>query len=150
MNVLKRCICSNLAKQTISRFYSGSLYEPSYLEEMRPKVSLYDTLNIQLRGYDYPVLESYQKYIHNIIKNMNVNVEDAWAIPAQDFQISTYKPLSEVPILFRVIETTLLVGVTANVVPHEEYHEEDRYIPDSELNKLKYELEEMGGPLKKK
>ncbi|ENN74755.1 hypothetical protein YQE_08663, partial [Dendroctonus ponderosae] len=109
MNVLKRCICSNLAKQTISRFYSGSLYEPSYLEEMRPKVSLYDTLNIQLRGYDYPV-----------------------------------------PILFRVIETTLLVGVTANVVPHEEYHEEDRYIPDSELNKLKYELEEMGGPLKKK
>ncbi|ERL94513.1 hypothetical protein D910_11790 [Dendroctonus ponderosae] len=174
MNVLKRCICSNLAKQTFSRCYSGSLYEPSYLEEMRPKVPLYDTLNIQLRGYDYPVLESYQKYIHNIIKNMDVNVEDAWAIPAQDFQISTYKPLSEVvdaqyklvyynrtvqitdistvqvPILLRVIEATLPVGVTANVVPHEEYHEEDRYIPDSELNKLKYELEEMGGPLKKK
>lgn len=54
------------------------------------------------------------------------------------------------PILLRVIEATLPIGVTANVVPHEQYHEEDRYIPDSELNKLKDELEEMGGPSKKK
>lgn len=63
---------------------------------MKPKVPLYDTLNIQLRGYDFPVLESYQKYLHNMIKNMDINVEDAWACPAQELQISTYKPKSEI------------------------------------------------------
>lgn len=63
---------------------------------MKPKVPLYDTLNIQLRGYDFPVLESYQKYLHTIIKNLDINVEDAWACPAQELQISTYKPKSEI------------------------------------------------------
>lgn len=63
---------------------------------MKPKVPLYDTLNIQLRGYDFPVLESYQKLLHNIARNMDVNVEDAWAIPAQDLQVSNYKPNSEI------------------------------------------------------
>lgn len=57
---------------------------------------LYDTLNIQIRGYDYPVLENFQKWIHNIVINCNVNVEDSWAIPHQDLQIITYKTNSEV------------------------------------------------------
>lgn len=63
---------------------------------MKSKVPLYDTLNIELRGHDYPVLESYQKYLHNIISDMDINVEDCWALPAQDMQITTYKPNSEI------------------------------------------------------
>lgn len=62
---------------------------------MKPKYPLYDTINIQLKGYDYPILESYQKLLHNLLKNMDVNVEDCWAIPAQEFVINTYKPKSE-------------------------------------------------------
>ncbi|XP_066146172.1 large ribosomal subunit protein mL48 [Euwallacea fornicatus] len=175
MNVFRRSLKRNFIKSLLNnRNYSGSLYEPDYLEGMKSKIPLYDTLNIQLRGYDFPVLESYQKYLHNIIKNMDIEVEDAWACPAQDLQVSTYKPQSEIvnaqyklqlfnrtiqitdlttlqlPILFRVIEATLPVGVTMNVVNHEEFHEEERYVPDSELNKLKDELEQMGGPSKKK
>lgn len=96
------------------RHYSGSLYEPEYLEViffviniqqyliemcfkgMKSPVPLYDTLNIQLSGYDFPILESYQKYLHNIIKNMDINVEDSWANPAVELQISSYKPQSEI------------------------------------------------------
>jgi len=53
-------------------------------------------------------------------------------------------------VLYRIIDASLPVGVTAQVVNHEEHYEEERYIPDSELNKLKDELELMGGPSKKK
>jgi len=56
----------------------------------------------------------------------------------------------QLPILLRVIEASTPVGVSVEVVPHEEYHEEDRYIPDSDLNKLKDELDQMGGPSKKR
>lgn len=63
---------------------------------MKSKVPLYDTLNVQLRGYDYPVLESYQKFLHTMAKNMDIDVEDCWATPAQELQISTYKPQSEI------------------------------------------------------
>ncbi|CAG9762917.1 unnamed protein product [Ceutorhynchus assimilis] len=174
MSLLKKGLCGALRNLKCIRKYSNNLYEPDYLEGMKSKIPLYDTLNIQLRGYDYPVLESYQKYLHNLIKNMDINVEDCWAVPPQHLHISTYKPQSELidsqyklklydrtvqitdissiqlPILYRVLEATIPVGVTVQVVPHEEYHEENRYVPDSELNKLKGELEEMGGPAKKK
>ncbi|XP_050307746.1 39S ribosomal protein L48, mitochondrial [Anthonomus grandis grandis] len=163
-----------LGIQNQFRHCSGSTLEPEYLEAMKSKVPLYDTLNIQLRGYDYPILENYQKYLHRIIKDMDINVEECWGSPAQDLQISTYKPLSEIinsqyklhlydrtvqitdvstiqiPILFRVIEATTPLGVTVHVVPHADHYEEDRYVPDHELEKLKEELEEMGGPSKKK
>lgn len=56
---------------------------------------MYDTLNIQLRGYDYAILESYQKFIHNLLKNMDINVEDAWATPHQDIQVTVLKPNTE-------------------------------------------------------
>lgn len=48
------------------------------------------------------------------------------------------------------MEASLPMGVTLNIIPHEEYYEEMRYIPDTELKQLKQELDDMGGPLKKK
>ncbi|KAJ8919318.1 hypothetical protein NQ315_003902 [Exocentrus adspersus] len=156
------------------RYVSGGLYEPDYLEGLKPKVPLYDTLNIHIKGYDYPVLESYQKFLHNILKNIDINVEECWALPAQVMNISTYKPRSEIvnaqynlklynrfiqitdvaatqlPIVIRTIEATLPAGVSLNVRPHEEADEEIRYIPDSELNSLKQQLDDLGGPAKTK
>ncbi|CAH0560482.1 unnamed protein product [Brassicogethes aeneus] len=160
--------------QYVNPFSSGSLYEPDYLEGMKSKVPLYDTLNIELRGYDYPILESYQKYLNKLITNMDITVEDAWATPAQDLQLTTYKPNSELvntqyklrkyhrtlqitdisslqlPMLLRVLESSTPPGVTIKVLPHEDDHEEVRYVPDSELLQLKHELDELGGPSKKK
>lgn len=63
---------------------------------MKSKVPLYDALNIQMRGYDYVVLENYQRLLHSLIKNMDIDVEDSWAVPAQELQIITYKPNSEI------------------------------------------------------
>lgn len=63
---------------------------------MLPKFPVYETLNIQLRGYDYPILENYQKFVHKIADNMDIDVDDAWAVPGQTLNISTYKPQSEV------------------------------------------------------
>lgn len=63
---------------------------------MKPKVPLYDTLNIEINGHDYPVLESYQKFLHNILKNMDINVEECWPLPAQHMQVSAYKANSEI------------------------------------------------------
>lgn len=52
--------------------------------------------------------------------------------------------------MLRILEKSTPAGVTINIVPHEDFHEEQRYIPDSELITLKQELDEMGGPSKKK
>lgn len=62
---------------------------------MKSKIPLYDQLNILLKGYDYPILEHYQKFVHNLLKNMEIDVEDSWAIPAQELNVTTYKPKSE-------------------------------------------------------
>ncbi|CAH2013696.1 unnamed protein product [Acanthoscelides obtectus] len=176
MNIFRRLCLKDITKiiQSEARCYSGGLYEPHYLDEMKSKTPLYDTLNIILRGYDYPILENYQKQLHNLLKNMEIDVEESWAIPPQHIQISTYKPKSDLvqsqfllktyeriiqitdvpsiqlPIIIRVIEAGLPAGVSVNIRPHEEADEENRYIPDSELNALKSELEELGGPSKKK
>ncbi|XP_028155264.1 39S ribosomal protein L48, mitochondrial [Diabrotica virgifera virgifera] len=154
------------------RCESGGLYEPSYLQAMKSKIPLYEAVNIQLRGYDYPVLEHYQKFVHNMLKNMDVEVEDSWAVPAQNMDVTTLKPKSEIvhakynlktyerviqiadvssiqlPIVIRAIEASLPAGVTAHFRQHEEADEEVRYIPDAELNTLKQELEDLGGPSK--
>ena len=33
-------------------------------------------LNVQLCGYDFTLLESYQSFVHNLCENMGVDVED--------------------------------------------------------------------------
>lgn len=63
---------------------------------MKSKIPLHDTLNIQMRGFDYSILESYQKLVNRIATNMDINVEDGWATPAQQLQITTYRPNSEI------------------------------------------------------
>ncbi|XP_057671966.1 39S ribosomal protein L48, mitochondrial [Diorhabda carinulata] len=156
------------------RCQSGGIYEPSYLEGMKSKIPLFDALNIQLKGYNFDVLEHYQKFLHNMLKNMDINVEECWALPAQKMKITTFKPKSEIihnqydlkiyerivqmtdisttqlPLVIRAIEASLPAGVTVQIRPHEDSDEEVRYVPDVELNTLKSELEEMGGPSKTK
>lgn len=56
----------------------------------------------------------------------------------------------QLQILLRAVEASTPEGVTVQVVPHEEYHEEVRYIPDQELKTLKQELEEMAAARQKK
>nr|CAI5850188.1 unnamed protein product [Callosobruchus analis] len=92
-----RILSNKVAKfiQNETRSFSGRLYEPSYLGEIKSKTPLYDTLNIVLSGYDYPILENYQKQLHSILKNIEIDVEESWPLPPQYIQVSTYQPKSE-------------------------------------------------------
>lgn len=65
-------------------------------QSLKSKVPIYDLVNIQLKGYDYSVLESFQRSVHRIAKNMDVDVEECWATPAKDELIKVFKPRSEV------------------------------------------------------
>lgn len=152
----------------------SSIYEPDYLSSLGPQQPVYDLLNIQLKSYDFTVLEHYQKYVHKTANNMGLDVTDSWATPAQTFQIKTFKPQSTVisesyklnmyernvqisefpcsltPIFFEVLHNSLPEGVRLNIHPHEEADDEIRYIPDLELNELKAQLEDMQNPNKGK
>ncbi|KAB0799976.1 hypothetical protein PPYR_07856 [Photinus pyralis] len=155
------------------RLYSTDLYEPNYLQHFKPKIPAYDIINVQIHGHDYCILESYQKWLHNMMKNMNLDVENGWATPAQQLKINTFKPNTEIvnsqfdlqvyertlqinmitslqlATLLRVLDSSAPAGVTVNVSKHEQYHEDVRYVPDLELASLKDQLDTLGGPRKK-
>ncbi|KAF4524891.1 hypothetical protein B566_EDAN015547 [Ephemera danica] len=140
----------------------------------KSQIPLYEVLNIQIKGYDYAILESHQKFVHMITTSMGLDVEDGWATPPQNFHIQKYKPQSTVvdgdyklsiyerniqvvdvpttvfPILLSVLAASSPEGVTLNVHEHQPEHEEIRYVPDLELKQLKTQLDTMGGPSKQR
>ena len=93
--------------------YSNRVFEPEYLDvsphfpnvtfagafgwlqALKPSIPQHDTLNIYLRSYDYPVLENYQKLVHKLAVNMDIEVEESWPLPHQDWNVKTFKPNSE-------------------------------------------------------
>ncbi|XP_037027451.1 39S ribosomal protein L48, mitochondrial [Bradysia coprophila] len=165
----------NLAKSYGNGLYrSYSVYEPNYLELLKPKYPIYGLLNIQIKGYDFPVLESYQRYLTSVAKAMDLDVSNGWAVPAETFQVLRYKPQSALteseykltvyerniqivdimapvyPVLLRLAQASLPEGVSITVVEHTKEQDELRYVPDGNLNELKQQLDEMGGPVQKK
>lgn len=141
---------------------------------MKPKYPVYETINIQVRGYDYAILENYQRFVHRIAAAMELDIADGWATPPQQTLVQRLKPQSTVveteyrlhtynrtvqlanvavplyPLLLRVCQAALPEGVALRVVEHSEDHEEIRYVPDRELIELKTLLDDMGGPSTKK
>ncbi|XP_034826705.1 large ribosomal subunit protein mL48 [Maniola hyperantus] len=145
----------------------SDLYEPDYLISMQPDEPVYDYLNLQLKGYDFTLLESCQKEIHRYAEIMGIQVEECWATPAQQLKVLRFKPAStaveseyhlnvyernvqvtDVPAwalgtLLRVSRALLPEGCTLNVHEHTPEHEEVRYVPDNELIELKQQLDGM-------
>lgn len=146
------------------------MYDPPYLELLKPKYPTYDSLNFKLTGYDFCVLESYQKYIHKIAEALELDVSECWAHPPNKAKVVKYKPNSSVveseyhmttyiryiqiselqapiyTLFLRYIESALPEGVCLSVVHNTEKIEESRYVPDKNLLDLKTQLEEAGGP----
>lgn len=54
----------------------GSVYEPDYLDMLQPEIPEYEELNVQMKGYDFAVLESFQKFVHTVAENMDLEVSD--------------------------------------------------------------------------
>ncbi|XP_011694720.1 PREDICTED: uncharacterized protein LOC105454071 [Wasmannia auropunctata] len=158
----------SLATKILSaKFYTGSLYEPDYLETGKSKFPLLPMINVQIRGYDYPVLECYQSFVHKVADIIQIDVDNGWPLPPQEFKIQKYKTgttaivseyslkvyerniqMSEVScvkcsVLIRVLEAALPQGVSLNVNIYDPVVEGKRYIPDKELIDLKSTLETL-------
>ena len=79
-----------------SRLLSGGVmrmgtFEPEYLDSSGPVIPTYPPINIQIKGYNFDILESTQSYIHNLAENMGINVEKSWATPSKTYQMTTFK-----------------------------------------------------------
>jgi large subunit ribosomal protein L48 len=72
------------------------IYEPDYLDQLKPKYPVYDSLDVKMTGHDYPVLESYQRFVHRIAESLDLDVSDCFAIPPSKIQVQRYKPNSAI------------------------------------------------------
>ncbi|KAK6181738.1 hypothetical protein SNE40_009532 [Patella caerulea] len=139
------------------------IFEPDNLN-LPPDIPEYEEVQIQLKGYDFVVLESFSKYVHSIAREMQLE-SDTWASPPQVFTIKTFKPNSTVvenafdlkeysrtvqlddvpsptlPILVELISTHAPEGVNIVVKKPDEEDEEFRYIPELEKKELKSQIE---------
>jgi large subunit ribosomal protein L48 len=143
------------------------LREPPYLEDLKPKVGFYELLDLQLKGYDYVVLEKYQSYVHKTMTRLGFEVTDAWSAPCKELDLSllgdkstavesNYKIkiyerniqmknalVTKLPMLIDIIHMTSPPGVSFNINRHTAADEERLYYRDSVLEKLKQDLQEL-------
>lgn len=141
-------------------------YDPPYLAREAPFPN-YNLLNINIKGYDYSVLDPYFKYIEKLCTLMNVEVVDAYKMPSRNLKIKTYQPFSSnldkeyalnmyhrvvriknlkstlAPILFETIQLNLPQGVQLGISVPTREEDEFRYVPDIELQELRKSLEDM-------
>lgn len=61
---------------TLPTCHYGSIYEPEYLDLLKPDIPEYEAINVQMKGYDFAILESFQKLIHTVAENMDIEVSD--------------------------------------------------------------------------
>lgn len=143
------------------------LHEPAYLADLKPKVGFYDLLNLQLKGYDFVVLEKYQSYLHRTMNKMDFKVIKAWSVPHQELQLenladrssaveNTYTIkiyerniqmkealVTKLPLLIDIIHMTSPPGVSFSIHRHTSADEDKIYFKDSVLENFKVELQEL-------
>lgn len=146
-------------------------HEPEYLQFLKPPLPVYEgPINVQLKGYDYTVLENNAKRVAKIASLLGIRVTECWATPLESEAVSTYKPQSTVveetyklniyernvqvsdvsgllaPIFLEAVQSSLAEGVRLSMHQHHPEHEEIRYIPDLELEELQKQLDEIVNP----
>jgi len=143
-------------------------FEPDYLDAYVSDIPLASEkkLNVQMCGYDFTLLESYQSFVHNLCENMGVDVQECWATPSRSFDVKTYQEGGTVvkdtysinmfernvqihsirsidlPMLIYLLRHTIPEGVRLSVHEHEEEHFEARFIPDPFIEGIKKEIAE--------
>jgi len=158
-HVLKTATCSlhlSIPKKKV--------FEPDYLDAAGLVPPTYPAINIQMKGYNFEVLESFQSFVHNMAENIGIDVSEAWATPASTFDAYTYAEESTVvkdtytldlyerniqivntqttdlPVLIDIIRKTLPEGVQLSIHEHDTSHSEARYIPDPLIDGLRAQV----------
>ncbi|KAG8035734.1 hypothetical protein G9C98_001390 [Cotesia typhae] len=162
-NVIKSLFESSIKQ--FPRF--SSLFTPDYLSLLKPKIPLYGMVNVQIKGYNFPTLENFQRLIHQHAVQLDIDIERSFAMPSKSLKIQRLKDINtglqidyqlevyernvvvrdvssiRLPMFIRLLESTLPEGVTLKVQPWDLAFENKRYIPDKELIEAKTELENM-------
>ncbi|XP_003397059.1 39S ribosomal protein L48, mitochondrial isoform X1 [Bombus terrestris] len=167
LNVLKQVTtyCRRPLFNETVRLYG--IYEPPYLKQKEYEIPICPDLNIQIRGYNYPVLENYQSFVHKIAKVFNFTIDQSFPMPHREYKIKRYKKggtivdavydlkiyerdiqisdMSSIklPILIRILEATLPEGVSLHVDKYDPLLEKKRLIPNRDLIDIKKELDEL-------
>lgn len=143
------------------------VHEPSYLDDLKPKVGFYELLSLQLKSYDFAVLEKYQSYIHRRMNKMSFNVINSCSVPCREIQVDLLTDRStaietsynlkiyerniimknalvtKLPILIDILHYTTPPGITFTIDRHTPADEDRLYFKDTVLEKLKVEFEEL-------
>lgn len=131
------------------------------------KIGRYELLDLQIKGYDFAILEKYQSYLHRTMKRLDIHVTNCWSAPHQELHIetlrdfttavdSTYKLkiyernlqmkdtlVTKLPLLIDIINMTSPPGVSFSIHQHSSFDEDRLYFRDSVLEKLKEDLQEL-------
>ncbi|XP_059161068.1 uncharacterized protein LOC131944460 [Physella acuta] len=157
---------------TRSKFHG--MWEPNDLK-LQPDIPEYKALHIVMRGYDFPVLESYAKYLHKAVESIFKLESDAWATPAKSTEVRTFHqnsstvnekyslikydrtvmveniPTTTVPILLQFIRRHCPQGVEVSLKEPSAEEEEARYVPDYQVKELQTTKDAIAsGKLRKK
>lgn len=80
---MQRKVVMDMVTKTEVKFY-----DPPYLAREAP-FPAYAELNINLKGYDFTVLETYHNFIARLCKALEVDVKDIYAMPARNYKVHT-------------------------------------------------------------
>jgi len=141
-------------------------FEPDYLDTIKSAPKSYPPINVQIRGYDFDIIESYQGFVHAIALKMGINVSDdnCWATPPETLKVETYceggtntRAVHELRVYERnvhieslktvdagpfidALRTSTPPGVSISIHKHKEEHLDSRYITDPFMDMVKGEL----------
>ncbi|EEB15844.1 mitochondrial 50S ribosomal protein 48, putative [Pediculus humanus corporis] len=151
-----------------------SLWEPDYLVLAKTKTPEYDEINVQIKGFDFAVLEKFQSLIHRIAKQMSIDVTASWAFPYQHLKVQTfYENSSQIkteyklklyernvqiidakshimPLFLETLITACPPGVKISVHEHTKEIEDAKYVPDYDAIELQKQVDEIEAKKKKK
>jgi len=158
-------IASPIISRPLASFAIKGIHEPEYLTYLKPQIPFYDKVNIQIRGYDFAVLDSYSRYLHRLSNKLGLNVSAFWAAANTSRKVEILKHESTITVdshelnlyernvqlqnitgrllalVIEIVHRSLPVGVYLSIHEHSHLeHEASRYIVDHQLLEHKDDL----------
>ena len=151
--------------------YLKKYHEPEYLDKLKPSIPFYEYYNIQLKGYDFAVVEQFATLVQRLCKDAGIKLEAFWGVPARLIKLETYtvdssfvENTEEIKVHQRTVQVKHLTttklsvlidainqakppGVIVSFLQHTQGQEDDKYIVDMKLKNAEAELEELRKPI---
>lgn len=80
------------APSAASALYLKQLHEPQYLQLLKPGTPFYESLNVRVRGFDFPILESYVRWLQQVCaSDLRLTTSAFWGVPAVSLRLDAYQ-----------------------------------------------------------